>query len=92
MAFQDQTLTCKDCEQPFTWTAGEQEFYQMKGFDNQPTRCPECRKKKKAQKFSDRRSFEITCSRCGQNGTVPFEPREGREVLCRDCFSKSKVA
>ncbi|MBI2190128.1 MAG: zinc-ribbon domain containing protein, partial [Candidatus Levybacteria bacterium] len=23
MAFQDQTLTCRDCGKPFTWTASE---------------------------------------------------------------------
>ncbi|MBI3092757.1 MAG: zinc-ribbon domain-containing protein, partial [Candidatus Levybacteria bacterium] len=36
MAFQDQTLTCRDCGKPFTWTASEQEFYQQKGFQNSP--------------------------------------------------------
>ncbi len=45
---QDITLTCKDCGNEFVWTAGEQEFYQQKGLTNQPVRCPECRKKRKA--------------------------------------------
>ncbi|MFB6264764.1 MAG: CxxC-x17-CxxC domain-containing protein [Bradymonadaceae bacterium] len=30
--------------------------------------------------------WEITCSRCGGEGTVPFEPAEDSAVYCRDCF------
>ncbi len=35
--YQDKTLTCKDCGQEFVFTAGEQEFYAEKGFQNEPT-------------------------------------------------------
>jgi len=49
MAFQDQTLTCRDCGNPFVWTSSEQEFYQSKGFQNSPVRCPSCRQAKKAR-------------------------------------------
>ena len=45
---QDKTLNCRDCSSTFTFTAGEQEFYAEKGFTNEPTRCPDCRKAKKA--------------------------------------------
>ena len=31
---QDQTLTCVDCGESFTWRAGEQEFFRGKGFTN----------------------------------------------------------
>ena len=31
MEFKDKTITCCDCHEDFTFTAGEQEFYQMKG-------------------------------------------------------------
>ena len=34
--FEDKVLVCKDCGQEFTFTAGEQEFYAEKGFDNAP--------------------------------------------------------
>ena len=47
--YQDKTLVCRDCDAEFVFTAGEQEFYAEKGFDNEPTRCKECRAKKKAQ-------------------------------------------
>jgi hypothetical protein len=39
----DRTLICRDCGIQFTFTAGEQEFYQAKGIVNEPGRCPECR-------------------------------------------------
>lgn len=95
MAFQDQTLQCRDCSQPFTWTASEQEFYQQKGFQNSPVRCASCRAMKKARMGEGgrgvRQSFEITCAECGNKDTVPFQPRGDRPVLCRDCFKKKRA-
>ena len=49
MSYQDKTLTCRDCGQPFTFTTGEQEFFASRGFTNEPGRCPECRAARKAQ-------------------------------------------
>ena len=43
----DQTLTCTDCGNQFTFTASEQEFFQSKGFST-PGRCPDCRAARKA--------------------------------------------
>ena len=43
MSFQDKTLTCRDCNQTFTFTSGEQEFYASRGLMNEPGRCPDCR-------------------------------------------------
>jgi CxxC-x17-CxxC domain-containing protein len=45
----DRTLTCRDCNQQFTFTAGEQAFYQERGF-SEPQRCPACRQARKAQR------------------------------------------
>ena len=93
MAFQDQTIQCKDCGQEFTWTASEQEFYQQKGF-NAPVRCKDCRVKARASfnngQGGPRQSFEITCSECGKKDTVPFQPRGDKPVLCRECFQKKR--
>jgi CxxC-x17-CxxC domain-containing protein len=47
----DRTLTCRDCGQEFTFTAGEQAFYQERGF-SEPQRCPSCRATRKAQRAS----------------------------------------
>ena len=32
----------------------------------------------------------VVCSGCGQQTTVPFEPRGDRPVFCRDCFQAQK--
>jgi DNA-directed RNA polymerase subunit RPC12/RpoP len=49
----DKTLVCKDCGKEFVFTEGEQAFYKEKGFENEPQRCPECRKARK-QKSGNR--------------------------------------
>ncbi|MCE5315034.1 zinc-ribbon domain-containing protein, partial [bacterium] len=49
---QDKELICKDCGQTFVFTAGEQEFFQSRGF-SEPIRCKTCRDARKSQK-SDR--------------------------------------
>lgn len=43
----DQQLICSDCQAPFTFTEGEQEFFADKGL-KPPRRCKECRAAKKA--------------------------------------------
>ncbi|MBM6837528.1 zinc-ribbon domain-containing protein [Clostridium saudiense] len=47
---EDKKIICKDCGKEFIFTVGEQEFYKEKGFENDPVRCPECRKARKAQR------------------------------------------
>ncbi|NLK68608.1 MAG: cytochrome C551 [Clostridiaceae bacterium] len=46
----DKIIVCKDCGSDFTFTEGEQEFYKEKGFENEPQRCPDCRRARKAQR------------------------------------------
>ena len=46
----DKNITCKDCGKDFLFTEGEQQFFKEKGFENDPVRCPECRKSRKNQK------------------------------------------
>lgn len=31
---------------------------------------------------------EVTCSDCGKETTVPFEPTKGRPVYCKSCYEK----
>ncbi len=52
---EDKTLTCRDCNQEFVFTAGEQEFYKEKGFENEPVRCPDCRRARKNERNNSRR-------------------------------------
>jgi len=39
-------LACIECGQPFTFSAGEQQFFSDKNF-NPPKRCQDCRAKRK---------------------------------------------
>lgn len=34
--------------------------------------------------------YKITCHACGKEDEVPFEPKEGREVYCRECFAERR--
>jgi rubrerythrin len=45
----DLVLRCKDCNQDWVLTAGEQYFYHDRGLEN-PKRCPLCRAKRKQEK------------------------------------------
>src|SRR5436190_8487495 len=50
MEFQDRNIECIDCHASFVFTAGEQEFYERKGFKEIPKRCKDCRVKRKARR------------------------------------------
>ncbi|WBW99263.1 zinc-ribbon domain-containing protein [Oceanirhabdus sp. W0125-5] len=52
---EDKKLICKDCGNEFIFTAGEQEFYKEKGFENEPKRCKECRSKAKDRRNHNKR-------------------------------------
>lgn len=45
----DKSIMCKDCGSEFYFTESEQIFYKEKGFDNEPVRCPKCRRARKAE-------------------------------------------
>jgi CxxC-x17-CxxC domain-containing protein len=36
----------------------------------------------------EREMFSVTCSSCGNEARVPFQPRGDKPVYCSDCFSK----
>jgi CxxC-x17-CxxC domain-containing protein len=103
VSFQDKVLTCRDCGQQFTFTAGEQEFYSSKGLVNEPGRCPDCRAIRRGSRGDSdraprgggggggRQMFDVICSQCGQPTQVPFQPTSGRPVYCSDCFSRVRA-
>lgn len=94
MALEDKTLVCRDCGQNFVFTTGEQEFYASRGLQNEPGRCPDCRAARRKGRWDSsnqpRQMYNVICAECGQETTVPFEPREGRQVYCRECYVKQK--
>ena len=88
--YEDKTLKCKECGADFIITAGEQEFYAEKGFQNEPQRCRDCRNARINAARPARETFTATCARCGGDAIVPFKPTEGRDVFCNECFAKMK--
>lgn len=87
MEFQDKVLVCKDCGKEFVWTAGEQDFFHQKGFNNKPTRCKDCRKNNRQKVEAE--YFKITCTNCGQIGEAMFKPSDpNAEILCKKCFEE----
>lgn len=89
--YQDITLKCKDCGQDFVFTAGEQEFYAEKGFQNQPQRCRNCRQARKSAGKPQREMFDAVCAKCGKPARIPFQPSEDRPVYCSECFAAMKA-
>ncbi|MBO0778699.1 MAG: zinc-ribbon domain containing protein [Ktedonobacteraceae bacterium] len=95
--YQDRILTCRDCGNEFTFTAGEQAFFASKGLTNAPSRCPSCRSARRNSQsgYSSRprtERYEAICAECGQPTSVPFMPREDRPVYCDDCFQAHRPA
>jgi len=89
--------TCSDCgaecEVPFKPTEGK------------PVRCQDCFRKNRPQRsfgrnrgFGGNRGFDrgpremhsAVCAECKQKCEVPFKPREGKPVFCKECFMKKK--
>ncbi|PKB78000.1 MAG: zinc-binding protein [SAR202 cluster bacterium Io17-Chloro-G9] len=97
MALSDRTLVCVECGGEFIFTAGEQEFFNARGFSNEPKRCRSCRAVRRTEQrgggYSDqpREMYPIVCAECGTDAMVPFRPKGDRPVYCSDCFSKTKA-
>ena len=93
MSFVDKSIKCFDCESIFTFSISEQELFATKGHTHDPKRCPSCRAARKPQtngfsgyNATPRQMFPVVCAQCGKQTEVPFEPRGGRPVYCRDCY------
>ena len=91
MTYEDRTLTCGDCSESFTFSADDQEFFSLKGYQ-EPKRCPACRQSRKTERggYGPREMHKVTCSNCGKDAEVPFEPRGDRPVYCSDCFAQQR--
>jgi len=40
--------------------------------------------------FKPRAMHKAICSDCGKETKVPFKPKEGRPVYCKECYQKHK--
>ena len=91
--YADKTLTCRECQREYVFTAGEQAFYAEEGFEIEPARCPSCRTARKQRQHGsrgERQMYNVICSECGMETEVTFNPSPDRPVYCRDCYQKQK--
>lgn len=89
--YEDKTLVCRDCGRKFIFTAGEQEFYAEKGFQNEPVRCKDCRNNRKSQqRGGEREMYDAVCADCGAPTKVPFQPRNDKPIYCSACYAKHR--
>jgi CxxC-x17-CxxC domain-containing protein len=91
---QDKTLTCADCNQEFTFTASEQQFYADRQF-SEPRRCASCRAAKKAARgdsggggYSSGGSGGYSG---GGSGGYSSGPREMFSATCSSCGREAQV-
>jgi CxxC-x17-CxxC domain-containing protein len=90
----DQTLTCRDCGQEFTFTAGEQAFYAERDY-TPPQRCPSCRAARKNQSgggsgYSSGGGGGYS-SGSGRGGGYSSGPREMHAAVCSNCGKQTEV-
>ncbi len=90
---QDKTLVCADCNQEFTFTASEQQFYADRQF-SEPRRCPSCRAAKKAAR-GDSGSGSYSgggySSGGSSGGGYSSGPREMFSATCSSCGREAQV-
>ncbi len=82
----DLELSCVRCGAKFVFTEKEQKIFYQRNLYHPPY-CQKCRSKKVAKSAEAPKKYEIICDHCGKHDTVPFQPKVGREVLCRYCHN-----
>ena len=85
----DVEIPCVQCKEIFVFTEKDQELFYQRNMMT-PQRCARCRSKKAAASAEPNSRFEIVCDNCGKHDTVPFQPKVGRPVMCKDCFEASR--
>ena len=89
MAFQDKQLTCSDCGTQFTFSAAEQEFFQSKGYTNEPKRCPTCRDARKAERGPSTGGYSGNSYSSGNSNS--YVARQMFPATCSDCGKATQV-
>ena len=85
----DQIISCRGCEQPFTFTADEQSFYADHGYAT-PQWCTECRAKRRAQKAAQAAQAAEASGRFGRGGGYGGM-RQLYPAVCSACGQPTEV-
>ena len=84
MPFADRDVLCADCGVTFVFSAGEQEFFQGKGFSHVPKRCKQCKAKREGGNGRRRIETHVNCSECGSGTDCPIQADAGQASAVRD--------
>jgi CxxC-x17-CxxC domain-containing protein len=96
---QDKTLVCADCNQEFSFTASEQQFYADRQF-SEPRRCASCRAAKKAARGDSGGGYSGGGRDSGYSGGgyssggsggYSSGPREMFSATCSSCGKEAQV-
>lgn len=86
--FKDVTLYDVDTNEPFIFSAKEQEFFWKQGFTNVPKHSPERRQLIRELRTKGKPLFNVKCRKCNKVGKVLQEPTHPKETLCGECFDQ----
>lgn len=84
----DKVLVCRDCSSRFTFTAGEQAYYESKGLTHAPTRCRDCRESRKKGESPPDDGYVNYGSFASFGGR---NPRQMHPATCSDCGQATEV-
>jgi len=84
----DLKITCSQCKEEFVFAEREQQKFYERNM-TAPQLCYGCRSKKMAKREDAPKRYKIVCDHCGKQDSVPFQPKVGRSVLCKDCHQAS---
>lgn len=88
----DKSLVCRDCGETFVFTAGEQAFYEQRGY-TEPQRCSTCRATRKAERDSNGggSSYSSGSSYGQSSGGYSSGPRTMYPATCSSCGKQTEV-
>lgn len=78
---------CEKCGKDFLIINKEVEFYKEKDFPL-PKLCPEHRLERRIALRNKKELLGYNCDSCGKDIIIAFDPVEGQEVYCKECFQK----
>lgn len=88
--YTDRELRCRVCGQAFVFSAGEQQYFDRRGFQT-PSRCPDCRtgESRLRRGFAGQRRGPASAERAAEPAPAP--PPRTWEVTCFRCAAPTHV-
>ena len=87
--YEDRNLTCQDCGASFVFTADDQQYHAQKGYTNEPKRCPDCRRARKAARGDGGGGGGYGGG--GGGGSYSSGPRQMYPAKCASCGRDTEV-